>query len=67
MTGYRHYDVGVFYCIAHEGVANEDMDRCDFFDPDTDGHEDEAGDWIEDACDFRRCRIQRSPTAKVDR
>lgn len=27
---YRFHAVGVRYCLAHHGIANEDMDECDF-------------------------------------
>jgi hypothetical protein len=67
--------VGVFYCIAHEGVANEDDRTCDFFDPDehvqvdADGEPivDEDGELVTIGCDFRQCMIDRDPKAKVDR
>lgn len=38
--------VGVRYCVRHHGIANEDMDDCDFSD-----HE-------EGACRFRQLGYQ---------
>jgi hypothetical protein len=55
--------VGVFYCIAHEGVANEDDYRCDFAKHDDAETEDEEPR----PCDFRQCLVDRRPEAKVDR
>lgn len=56
--------VGVFYCIAHEGVALEDDGICDF------KQMDEAfvmSATRPEPCDFRRCFIDRRPEAQVTR
>jgi len=30
MSAYSLVDVGVRYCVTHDGIANEDDDVCDF-------------------------------------
>jgi hypothetical protein len=51
--------VGVFYCMAHHGIANEDQVRCDFFER----NDDVYGV----PCDFRECFIDPHIDARVDR
>lgn len=40
--------VGVYYCEAHDGVANEDQGECDFF----------GSDLGDDPCMFRQLHYQ---------
>lgn len=48
---------GVFYCVAHHGICNEDQTQCDLFDS---SDEDKP-------CDFRECFIDPHLDARVTR
>lgn len=55
---------GVYYCTLHSGIANEDNDRCDFFDPHNPENEvDEDGEPV--ACIFHACVYD--PNSPLDR
>lgn len=55
MTDSRVYvSVGAFYCVAHEGIANEHDATCDFAPKARDLPVSEDGEPVEGLCDFRQ-------------